>query len=87
MKKLKPKIFTILRRKWKQDNVGKKRAPLIEGKVSINQFREVSLLDLLGREEIILDKSSINNFIKGKRASSPVLKNGTEAKAWEILKG
>ena len=37
---------------------------LIEGKVSISQFREVSLLDLLGREEIILDKSTINNFIK-----------------------
>jgi FlaA1/EpsC-like NDP-sugar epimerase len=40
---------------------------MIEGKVSINQFREVSILDLLGREEIILDKNSINQFIKGKR--------------------
>ena len=40
---------------------------LVEGKVSINQFREVSLLDLLGREEVILDKNSINDFIKGKR--------------------
>ena len=40
---------------------------LVEGKVSINQFREVSLLDLLGREEVTLDKKSINSFIKGKR--------------------
>lgn len=40
---------------------------LIEGNLSITQFREVSLLDLLGREEINLDKKSVNNFIKGKR--------------------
>ena len=40
---------------------------LIEGNVSIAQFREVSILDLLGREEIKLDKSSINDFIRGKR--------------------
>tara|TARA_B100000003_G_C10926356_1_gene369307 strand:+ start:466 stop:2391 length:1926 start_codon:yes stop_codon:yes gene_type:complete len=40
---------------------------MIEGKVSINQFRDVSILDLLGREEINLDKRAINQFIKGKR--------------------
>ena len=40
---------------------------LIEGNVSISQFREVSILDLLGREEIKLDKSAINDFIRGKR--------------------
>ena len=40
---------------------------LIEGRVSISQFREVSLLDLLGREEVNLDEQSINNFIRGKR--------------------
>ena len=40
---------------------------MIEGKVSVNQFREVSILDLLGREEINLDKRAINQFIKGKR--------------------
>ncbi len=40
---------------------------VIEGKVSISQFREVSLIDLLGREEVKLDKRSINKFIKGKR--------------------
>ena len=42
-------------------------AELMKGKVSISQLREVSLSDLLGREEITLDKSSITNFIKGKR--------------------
>ncbi len=40
---------------------------LIEGRVSISQFREVSLVDLLGRKEVTLDKSAINKFIKGKR--------------------
>jgi len=40
---------------------------LIEGNVSISQFREVSILGLLGREEIKLDKRSIDDFIRGKR--------------------
>lgn len=40
---------------------------LVEGKVSISQFRDVSILDLLGREEVELNKKSINDFIKGKR--------------------
>ena len=40
---------------------------LIEGKVSVSQLREVSVNDLLGREEIVLDKNSIKNFILGKR--------------------
>lgn len=40
---------------------------LIEGKVSISQFREVSVIDLLGRKEITLDKKSISGFLKGKR--------------------
>jgi FlaA1/EpsC-like NDP-sugar epimerase len=40
---------------------------LVNGKISLNQLREVSILDLLGREEISLNKKSINNFIAGKR--------------------
>ena len=40
---------------------------MISGNISISQFREVSVIDLLGRDEIILDKNSIKNFILGKR--------------------
>ncbi|MDA9946553.1 polysaccharide biosynthesis protein, partial [Candidatus Marinimicrobia bacterium] len=40
---------------------------IIKGEVSLSQFRDVSLIDLLGRKEIILDKSSISNFIRAKR--------------------
>jgi len=40
---------------------------LVSGEVSVNQFREVSLLDLLGRDEIALDESLISGYIKGKR--------------------
>ena len=40
---------------------------LIEGKVSLSQFRDVSILDLLGREEVNLDKSAIKNLVNGKR--------------------
>ncbi len=40
---------------------------LVEGKVSVSQLRKVSPVDLLGRKEIILDKSSIRSFIEGKR--------------------
>ena len=39
---------------------------LIEGKISISQFRDVSIIDLLGREEVRLDKNSINNYLTGK---------------------
>jgi len=40
---------------------------LIHNQVSIKDIREVSILDLLGREEIKLDKESIKNFFGGKR--------------------
>jgi FlaA1/EpsC-like NDP-sugar epimerase len=40
---------------------------LLDKQVSISQFRDVSMLDLLGRDEVQLDKSLISNFIKGKR--------------------
>lgn len=40
---------------------------LVQGRVTISEFREVSLVDLLGRDEIKLDENSIKNFINGKR--------------------
>ena len=40
---------------------------MMSGQVSVNQFREVSLVDLLGRDEVVLDESSISKYINGKR--------------------
>jgi FlaA1/EpsC-like NDP-sugar epimerase len=39
---------------------------LIDGKVSINQLREVSLEDLLGRDPVKLDTDSISGYIAGR---------------------
>ncbi|MBX9686328.1 MAG: polysaccharide biosynthesis protein [Candidatus Obscuribacterales bacterium] len=39
---------------------------LIDGRVSINQLRTVSLEDLLGREPVQLDTASIAHYIEGK---------------------
>ena len=39
----------------------------VSGRVSVHHFREVSLVDLLGRDEVKLDETSISNYIKGKR--------------------
>lgn len=40
---------------------------LIDGRVSVSQLRQVSLDDLLGREPVQLDTSSIAGYIEGKR--------------------
>lgn len=39
---------------------------LMTGKVSVNQFREVEVEDLLGREPVELDISSISEYVTGK---------------------
>ena len=39
---------------------------MIEGKASIKTMRDIDLRDLLGREEIKLDKAGIDSYIKGK---------------------
>ncbi len=40
---------------------------LIDGKVSIKSLREVSIVDLLGRKEIQLNRDSISNYLYGKK--------------------
>ena len=40
---------------------------LIDGKVSINEIRDVQIEDLLGREEVKLNTDEINKYLKGKK--------------------
>jgi len=40
---------------------------LMDGKVSMSTIRDVSMVDLLGRQEVQLDHSSISQYIYGKR--------------------
>ncbi len=40
---------------------------ILDGRVSLNRLREVSIEDLLGREAVELDMGLIKGFIKGKR--------------------
>ena len=39
---------------------------LVTGKLSVNQFRDVQVEDLLGREPVKLDTESISEYITGK---------------------
>ena len=39
---------------------------IIDGSIGLQQIREVSILDLLGREEVKLDRNSIERFIQNK---------------------
>lgn len=39
---------------------------LLDGKVSLNQIREVEIKDLLGRDEIKTDLQSVSEYLKGK---------------------
>ena len=40
---------------------------VISGRLSVNQVKDVSIIDLLGRNEVVIDKENINNYINGKR--------------------
>jgi len=42
-------------------------AELADGRVAVNQLREVTIEDVLGRETIALDTEAIGEFIRGKR--------------------
>jgi FlaA1/EpsC-like NDP-sugar epimerase len=39
---------------------------IIDGKVSIKKIRDISIKDLLGREEVVLDQSKIGDYLKDK---------------------
>ena len=39
---------------------------VLKGKLSVNRFREIDVVDLLGREEVQLDKSMIEEHLHGK---------------------
>ena len=38
---------------------------MVLGKISVNQMREVSIFDILGRDEISLNKKGIKKSISG----------------------
>ena len=40
---------------------------VVSGRLSVNQLKEVSIIDLLGRNEIQLDESLIKSYLNGKR--------------------
>ena len=40
---------------------------VVSGKLSVNQLKEVSIIDLLGRNEIQLDETLIKGYLNGKR--------------------
>ena len=44
---------------------------LIDKKVSLNAVRDVSILDLLGRQEVNLNRSEISKYIFGKKVLEP----------------
>ena len=40
---------------------------ILDGRISLNQLREVSISDVLGREPVRLDSASIGRFLQGRR--------------------
>lgn len=61
------RIVDICKRTGKKFRTLPSIGELIEGKVSVNAIREVTLEDLIGREEVNLDQERISRFISGKR--------------------
>ena len=61
------RIVSYCKESGKQFKTLPSLSELMEGKISISQFRDVSFTDLLGREEVLLDKTAIIDFIRGKR--------------------
>lgn len=68
---LKSKERKVIIQKCEETGLPVKTVPkvydIISGKVSVSDIRPVDVEDLLGREPVKLDMTSINAFIKGKR--------------------
>ena len=60
-------IISLCRQTGKPFKTLPSLSELVSGKVAISQLRPVSIVDLLGREEINLNVKPIKKFLKGKR--------------------
>ena len=61
------KIIEICKNAGKPYKILPSIEKLVSGKLTINQLKEVSIIDLLGRNEVQLDQQLIKNYIHGKR--------------------
>jgi FlaA1/EpsC-like NDP-sugar epimerase len=61
------RIVTLCKQTGKKFRTLPSIGELIEGRISVNAIREVTLEDLIGREEVSLDQEGISRFISGKR--------------------
>ncbi|QCS53928.1 polysaccharide biosynthesis protein [Priestia flexa] len=59
-------IYTICKESGIKAQIIPKIEDVMVGKLSVNQFRDVEVEDLLGREPIQLNISSISEYVKGK---------------------
>ncbi|OSX53994.1 polysaccharide biosynthesis protein [Anoxybacillus ayderensis] len=60
------RIFTECAKTNVKTQTVPKLEDIVTGKVSVNQFRDVQVEDLLGRDPVELDTESISEYIKGK---------------------
>lgn len=61
------RIVTLCKQTGKKFRTLPSIGELIEGRITVNAIREVTLEDLIGREEVSLDQEGISRFISGKR--------------------
>ena len=61
------RIITFCKTSGKNYKIVPSLTELLDKEVSLSAIRDVSYVDLLGREEVKLDKNSIENLLKGKR--------------------
>ena len=61
------RIFSLCRNTGKRYKIVPSFSELINNEISIKSIRDVSLMDLLGRDEVSLDLNSIDQFLKRKR--------------------